>query len=89
VEYAAQAMAVHGAIMAQTSGTPAHTGLLSSIRNLVLRVTRLDDLDTDLIASAERLAGDEGSTLYEFTVSSGGRELLSGRAGIVFGVRRT
>lgn len=89
VEYAAQAMAVHGAIMARTSGTPAHTGLLSSIRNLVLRVTRLDDLDTDLIASAERLAGDEGSTLYEFTVSSGGRELLSGRAGIVFGVRRT
>jgi predicted hotdog family 3-hydroxylacyl-ACP dehydratase len=89
VEYAAQAMAVHGAIMAQTSGTPVRTGLLSSIRNLVLRVTRLDDLDTDLIASAERLAGDEGSTLYEFTVSSGGRELLSGRAGIVFGVRRT
>jgi predicted hotdog family 3-hydroxylacyl-ACP dehydratase len=89
VEYAAQAMAVHGAIMAQTSGMPAYAGLLSSIRNLALRVIRLDDLDTDLIASAERLAGDEGSTLYEFTVSSGGRELLSGRAGIVFGVRRT
>lgn len=89
VEYAAQAMAVHGAIMAQTSGMPAYAGLLSSVRNLVLRVTRLDDLDTDLIASAERLAGDEGSTLYEFTVSSGGRELLSGRAGIVFGARRT
>ena len=86
VEYAAQAMAVHGAIMAHTAGTRARAGLLTSVRNLVLRVTRLDELDTELIASAERLAGDEGSTLYEFTLSSGGRELLSGRAGIVFGV---
>jgi predicted hotdog family 3-hydroxylacyl-ACP dehydratase len=50
-----------------------------------LRVTRLDDIDTDLIASAERLAGDSGSTLYEFTVSGGGQELLSGRISIVFG----
>jgi predicted hotdog family 3-hydroxylacyl-ACP dehydratase len=85
VEYAAQTMAVHGAIMAQVAGARAPAGLLTSVRNLVLRVTRLDDLDAELIASAERLAGDEGSTLYEFTVSSGGQELLSGRASIVFG----
>jgi predicted hotdog family 3-hydroxylacyl-ACP dehydratase len=87
VEYAAQSMAVHGAIMAYTTGTTVRAGLLTSVRNLALRVTRLDDLDTDLIASAARLAGDEGSTLYEFTLSSGGRELLSGRASIVFGAR--
>lgn len=86
VEYAAQAMAVHGAIMAKVAGRQPRAGLLTSVRNLVLRVTRLDDIDTDLIANAERLAGDEGSTLYEFTVSGGGRELLSGRASIVFGV---
>lgn len=85
VEYAAQAMAVHGAIMAHAMGNTARAGLLTSIRNLVLRVSRLDDVDTDLIASAERLAGDGGGTLYEFTVSSGGRDLLTGRASIVFG----
>jgi len=87
VEYAAQAMAVHGAIMAHMAGTQARGGLLTSVRNLVLRVSRLDDLDGDLIATAERLAGNEGSTLYEFTLSSGGRELLSGRASIVFGAQ--
>ena len=85
VEYAAQSMAVHGAIMAHTAGTQARAGLLTSVRNLVLRVTRLDDLEADLVASAECLAGDEGSTLYGFTLTSGGRELLSGRASIVFG----
>ncbi|HEY6514911.1 MAG TPA: hypothetical protein VIY50_02120 [Steroidobacteraceae bacterium] len=84
VEYAAQAMAVHGAIMAQMAGTQARGGLLTSVRNLVLRVGRLDALEADLIASAARLAGDEGSTLYEFTLSSRGHELLSGRASIVF-----
>ena len=89
VEYAAQAMAVHGAIMAQTAGATARGGLLTSVRNLVLLVDRLDDLDTDLIASAGRLAGDEGSTLYEFTVSSAGRELLSGRVSIVFQAERS
>jgi predicted hotdog family 3-hydroxylacyl-ACP dehydratase len=85
VEYAAQTMAIHGAIMAHLSGTRVRAGLLTSVRNLALRVTRLDNLDTDLIASAARLAGDEGSTLYEFTVSAGSEELLSGRASIVFG----
>ena len=84
VEYAAQAMAVHGAIMAHRTGKAARAGLLTSVRNLVLRVARLDDLEDDLIASAERLAGDEDGTLYEFTLSCAGRELLSGRAGIVF-----
>jgi predicted hotdog family 3-hydroxylacyl-ACP dehydratase len=89
VEYAAQAMAVHGAIMAHIAGTQAPAGLLTSVRNLVLRVSRLDDLDTDLIASAERLAGDDAGTLYEFTVSSGGHELVSGRVGIVLGAGST
>ncbi len=85
VEYAAQAMAVHGAIISRLAGQQPRAGVLTSARNLVLRVTRLDDIDTDLIASAERLAGDSGSTLYEFTVSGGGQELLSGRISIVFG----
>lgn len=86
IEYAAQAMAVHGAILACATGELAPAGYLASVRSLVLRVTRLDDLEADLIASAERLAGNDTGTLYEFALTSGGRELLSGRAGIVFGM---
>ena len=84
VEYAGQAMAVHGAIVASMSDTRVPAGYLASVRNLVLQVTRLDDLAEDLIASAERLAGDETTALYQFAVSSAGRELLSGRASVVF-----
>ena len=85
VEYAGQAMAVHGAIVAALTGTEARVGYLTSVRNLMLHVTRLDDLSGNLLVRAQRLAGDEGSALYEFALECGERQLLSGRAGIVFG----
>jgi predicted hotdog family 3-hydroxylacyl-ACP dehydratase len=60
-------------------------GYLASVRNVSLCVERLDDLLHDLIAAAERLTGDGHTVLYEFSVSSGPQQLLSGRASIVFG----
>ena len=96
IEYAAQAMAVHGALIAasaplastvasQVRGSlGAAVGYLASVRNVALWVGRLDDLDGELIAAAERVTGDGRTVLYEFSVSSAGRVLLSGRAGIVF-----
>ena len=86
IEYAGQAMAAHGALMAGLLGTPVRTGYLASVRNLKLAVTRLDDLEGDLHVCAERIAGDTDTALYAFVLMSATRELLSGRAGIVFGV---
>ncbi len=97
IEYAAQAMAVHGALVAASaplastvassarSSLGAVLGYLASLRNVSLYVTRLDDLEADLIASAERITGDGRTVLYEFSVSDAARPLLSGRASIVFG----
>ena len=103
IEYAAQAMAVHGALIAasaplastvssQVRGSiGAAVGYLASVRNVALHVSRLDDLEQELIAAAERVTGDGRTVLYEFSVSSAGRVLLSGRASIVvdaaFGAR--
>jgi predicted hotdog family 3-hydroxylacyl-ACP dehydratase len=89
IEYAAQAMAVHGAL---AGGGPAHgacagrseAGFLASLREVRLHVLRLDDIETDLIAQADLLAGDRGSALYEFAVTSAAQRLLSGRATVVF-----
>jgi predicted hotdog family 3-hydroxylacyl-ACP dehydratase len=95
IEYAAQAMAVHGALVAASAplertvslsvrgSMGAALGYLASVRNVVLHVTRLDDLETDLIASAQRITGDGRTVLYEFSVW-GTVPLLSGRASIVF-----
>lgn len=83
IEYATQAMALHGALMAAGSSAPPVAGFLASVRGVTLHVARLDDVPTDLVAKAERIAGDPRTVLYEFSVSGGERLLLSGRASIV------
>jgi predicted hotdog family 3-hydroxylacyl-ACP dehydratase len=83
VEYAAQAMAIHGALVGEDHGAG---GYLASIRGVKLLVERLDDLQSDLIASATRITSDASTVLYEFSVSAEGRELVSGRATIIFDI---
>ena len=80
IEYAAQAMAVHGAL---AGGAPLGPGVLASVRGVRLGAARLDDDAGPLRITAERLGGEAGSVLYAFSVASGERELLSGRAAVV------
>ena len=82
IEYAAQAMAVHGALLAP-AGAPPRPGYLASVRSVQLAVDRLDDLPQDLDIVAERLSGDEHNILYHFRVEHAGNLLLSGRAAVM------
>ena len=82
IEYAAQAMAVHGALLAP-EGAPPRPGYLASVRSVQLAVDRLDDLPQDLDIVAERLSGDEHNILYHFRVEHAGNLLLSGRAAVM------
>ena len=82
IEYAAQAMAAHGGLAGSTRGRP-RAGYLASLRDVVCRRDRLDDLDGDLVVDAERVLGDEGRVIYEFKVWVGKLEVLSGRAAVV------
>ncbi|MGF7210195.1 putative hotdog family 3-hydroxylacyl-ACP dehydratase [Skermanella aerolata] len=81
VEYAAQAMAVHGGLAG--GGKRPAAGYLASVRDLTCHVGRLDDVAEDLIIEADRLMGEGSSVIYSFMVRAGGRELLSGRAAVV------
>lgn len=82
IEYAAQAMAVHGALAALGGARP-RAGYLASLRGVVCRVDRLDDLEGDLIVEAEHLAGDDARVTYQFSVRVDDAEVLSGRATVV------
>jgi predicted hotdog family 3-hydroxylacyl-ACP dehydratase len=82
IEYAAQAMAAHGALLAAADRAP-RAGYLASVRGVELRVARLDDIAADLVVEAERLSGDDNLILYGFRVAAGERLLLSGRATVV------
>ena len=82
IEYAAQAMAVHGALLAAAMSRP-RAGYLTSVRAVSLHATRLDDVEADLEVEARRHAGDGNTVLYRFSVRAGSRELLEGRATVV------
>jgi predicted hotdog family 3-hydroxylacyl-ACP dehydratase len=82
IEYAAQAMAVHGALIANPDERP-RQGYLASVRGVQLHVARLDDLPGELGIEAERLSGDANNILYRFSVRHGDQCLLEGRAAVV------
>lgn len=82
IEYAAQAMAVHGALLAADATAPA-AGFLASVRDVRWHRQRLDDLEEELEIRAERLSGNELTALYAFSLHGAGSLLLSGRASVM------
>lgn len=97
IEYAAQAMALHGGLIAldeaqrkgeggdegEQGGEPS-AGFLASARNVKLAVTRFDDIEGELHLHARRSAGDATQILYEFAAKDAhGRLLAEGRAVVV------
>jgi predicted hotdog family 3-hydroxylacyl-ACP dehydratase len=83
IEYAAQAMAVHGALLQPPSAASAPFGMLASVRALELLVAELDSIAGELSIHAGRLHGDARGALYEFRVSSDARLLAHGRASVL------
>lgn len=87
IEFAAQAMAVHGGLTGLVGQRP-RAGLLVSVRDVVAQVKYLSDFAEDLQIKAEQLmAGDNGVT-YSFSIHAGNQELLAGRAMVVLDAGR-
>lgn len=81
VEYAAQAMAVHGTLLDRGEPRP-QVGFLASVRELKLSVARLDDIADDLHILAQRLSGSDDSFIYAFELSAGRGALVTGRIAV-------
>ncbi len=83
IEYAAQAMALHGSLAA-APGTPPTPGFLASARQVQMFVPRLDTAAGPLRVLAVKLAGDGQQALYRFALhDAAGRPLVEGRATVV------
>ena len=87
VEYAAQAMALHG-FFTNPAGNRPRAGYLVGLRDVCCNVTRLDNLPEDLLIEAEKLMGDEVRVIYQFSLHAGERLILSGRATVVLDAER-
>ena len=82
-EYAAQAMAVHGGLLAQRAGKIAAPGFLVSLRAVKLHIARIDDLVHALDVHAEKLLDGGGSWQYAFRIEHAGALLAEGRAAVM------
>lgn len=84
-EYGAQAMAIHGALLARAGGvTEVRPGRLVSLRDVSLHDEYVDHLDGHLDVHAECLYADDGGAQYAFRVEHCGRLLTTGRAAVIY-----
>ncbi len=82
LEYAAQAMAVHGYLTGAVAAQP-RTGYLASVRDLAWSTDRLDLIGEDLIVEAELLAQNGANAMYRFQLGASGAILVRGRAAVI------
>ena len=82
-EYGAQAMAVHGGLVAREAGGVAAPGFLVALRAVELFVERVDELPEPLDVHAEKLLGDENGWQYAFRIEHAGTLLATGRATVI------
>ena len=80
VEYAAQAMAAHGAL--RSGGI--QRGMLAALRGVQLHVVRIDTVATELAIHATRRLDQAAGSLYDFEVRGDARLLAQGRIAIAF-----
>jgi predicted hotdog family 3-hydroxylacyl-ACP dehydratase len=77
-EYGAQAMAVHGGMLARAAGAGARPGWLVALRDVRLATATVDPGELEVVARRE--AASDAAWQYEFEVNRSGRTLASGRA---------
>src|SRR5688500_19643615 len=82
-EYGAQAMAVHGGLLAQQAGGTAAPGMLVALRGIELQVVRIDDLPGAIECEAQLLVAGEGSQQYTFRITHADVLLAEGRAAVM------
>ena len=87
IEYAAQAMAVHGRLLADNAGRAVAerfpAGRLVSARGLLCSVARLDDISDNLRIQAQRVMGDDHNLLYTFFIQEHENILIEGRVSVL------
>ncbi len=82
LEYGAQAVAVHGGLLARKGGHSQGPGYLASLQDVRLQCEFLDGVTTGLDILARKLAISDACLMYNVTISAQGRELASARVTI-------
>jgi predicted hotdog family 3-hydroxylacyl-ACP dehydratase len=83
IEYAAQAIAAHGALVDGAAANRVAMGLLAGVRDVKLHADRLDGAFPTLTICATKMLGERQRAIYSFTIECESGPLLEGRATVV------
>jgi predicted hotdog family 3-hydroxylacyl-ACP dehydratase len=83
IEYGAQAMAVHGGLLAREQGGQISEGYLAALREVDIKDMFIDSLEQPLIINADKVMAQGGNMVYQFSVKAGEQVLASGRATVI------
>ncbi len=83
LEYGAQAMAVHGCLLAEKETNVMTEGYLAALRDVQLAQGWLSDIEDELEIGVERVYAEAGNMIYSMSISADKKILASGRATVV------
>jgi len=83
LEYGAQAMAVHCALLEEANGETIHEGYLAALRDVVMNGNDISRIRSTLCIVATQLMSSQGNMIYNFSVKSDEQILITGRATVV------
>ena len=83
IEYGAQAMAVHGGLLAQREGKKIAQGFLVAARNIEITIEWLDKIAGPLLIKAKKIMHDDKHSIYEFVLSHDDQILVKGRTTVM------
>lgn len=79
IEYGAQAMAVHGGLLARAQGNQLTRGFIAALRDIRLHVDYLHEQADPLRIEASALLQDSAAMIYQFQVAAGDVAVADGR----------
>ena len=89
IEYGAQAMAVHGALLARQEGRQTESGFLLTLSDILLDTSPLPDTDEPMEIRARLIAVTSGTSRYRFVTCINEREIVSGCATVMMNMRES
>ncbi len=84
IEYGAQAMAIHGGLIARQNGLNLVQGYIAVLRDITFfKNTDISKIKNTLEIKSEKIMSSGGNMVYSFSVKSKEIELISGRATVI------
>ena len=79
IEYAAQAMAVHGSLLSSAASETPQVGYIATVRNIEMTTPFIPETGASLLIKVQQLMSDSNGFTYQFHIHCEQQRLISGK----------